>query len=573
MEENIVINEHQEENKHKKNRFVNAIKGIGNMLYQVFKDYPVTLIAIILAALFGAIIIGLNNRDVEDSLEKMAYCFMFAAAQHIFYEEIFKNKWPVRIGGYIVSAAISMFMVYCIINTKADILFGTDSDTVIEIATRIFFVYLMTLDAITVWHMFMRLEDNFEEYCTKAFLGLFKATVVYSLFAIGLALIVWIINELLFNTHDFLEQIELFLAGGIYVPMCLRAISAKGEKPGKFGKLCVVYILQSMLLVAFAIIYIYIIKIFVTDTVPSNQVFNILAWLFALGMPIWTMVHGINEEDGFLYKVSTFVPYAYIPFIFLQCWSMGIRIRDYGFTESRYMAVVLIIGEIIYFALYAVHHKGNKRAISYILFAIIAFSFFGLIIPGTSYDDVIIRSQSKRLAAMIDNNDESMQRAIKSAYREIINVSYKGPGAIDEMLTKSQKEAIENYDGNYYDYKHQVFLRYYGDLNNVDISEYDTISVIQGSEEIDVKNSIVNIILEDNDENEIKIEADLSEVTDWAVANYNRRNSDDFTLAGRELIKIDNKRDLYITSFYMDYYQDSKDISSVSVSGYILERK
>ena len=166
MEENVIVNENTDNKEliKKKNKFIEAIKGIGNMLYQVFKDYPVTLIAIILAALFGAIIIGLNNKDVEDALEKMAFCFMFASAQHIFYEEVFKDKWPVRIGGYVVSAAISIFMVYCIINTKSDYLFGTEADTVIEIATRVFFVYLMALDAVTVWHMFMRLEEDFEEY-------------------------------------------------------------------------------------------------------------------------------------------------------------------------------------------------------------------------------------------------------------------------------------------------------------------------------------------------------------------------------------------------------------------------
>ena len=557
----------------KKNKFTEAVKGIGNKLYEVFKDYPVTLAAIILAALFGAIVIGLDNRDVEDALEKLALCFIFASAQHIFYEEIFKDKWYVRIGGYIVSAAVSIFMVYYIINTESDILFGMDSDSVIEIATRLFFVYLMALDAVTVWHMYRRLEEDFEEYCTKAFLGLIKATVVYSLFAIGLALIVWIVDELLFNTHDFMEQIELFLAGGIYVPMCLRAISAKGEKPGKFAKLCVVYVLQSMLLIAFAVIYIYIIKIFVTDTVPSNQVFDILAWLFALGMPIWTMVHGIGGEDGFLYKAAVYVPYAFIPFICLQCWSMGIRIRDYGFTVSRYLAVVLIIGEILYFVLYALCHRGNKRAISYLLFALIAFSAFGLIIPGTSYDDVIIRSQSKRLAAMIDKNDESLQKAVKSAYSEIMNVSYKGPDAIDKILSGSQKETIENYDPGYYDHRNEVYLHYYGDLNNVDISGYDTISEVNASEEVDIKNSVVNVITGERYGNEAVIEVDLSEVTAWAMENYNKRNSDDFTLEGRETLGIDDKRDLYITSLYMDYYQNSKEISSLSVSGYILEHK
>ncbi len=71
---------------------------------------------------------------------------------------------------------------------------------------------------------------------------------------------------------------------------------------------------------------------------------------------------------------------------------------------------------------------------------------------------------------------------------------------------------------------------------------------------------------------EAKIEVDLNGITDWAMANYNKRNSDDFTLEGREIFKIDDKRDLYITSFYVEFYQESKEIYSLSVSGYILER-
>ncbi len=86
-----------EENKltTKKNKLTEVIKGMGNKLYLVFKDYPVTLVAIILAALFGAIIIGVDNRDAEDALEKIAVCLMFMSAQNIFCEEVIKDKWHV----------------------------------------------------------------------------------------------------------------------------------------------------------------------------------------------------------------------------------------------------------------------------------------------------------------------------------------------------------------------------------------------------------------------------------------------------------------------------------------------
>ena len=571
MEEQNLINGNTKQKKH---RLKEAVIGLGRMIYQVFKDYPVTMAAIILAALLGAILIELDNRGLEDALEKLTAVFLITAAQTIMYEEVFKNKVVVRIGGYIASAAISAFMVYCILTTESDYLFGTDADTVIEISTRFLFVYLVALDLWAVYHMFRRLEEDFEVYCTKAFLGLVKANVIYILFAVGLAIIIWIFNELIFDTDDFLSQVELFLAGGIYVPMCLKAISAKGEKHGKFAKLCVVYVLQSMLLIAFAIIYIYIIKIFVTDTVPSNQVFNILAFLFAIGMPIWTMVHGMREEDGYLSKVAEFVPYAFIPFIILQCWSMGIRIKEYGFTVSRYSAVLLIIGETIYFILYVLHHIKKKQIISYILFVLILISAFGLIIPGTSYDDVVIRSQTKRLEKMLGDvdKDESLKSAIKSAYREVDRIGYKGKKALKKKFTKSEIDAIEEYS-EYNEWARDiVYLHQYSKGYPVDVTGYNRLYKISNYNKDNIKNSIIEVTVNLSDGQTAEYEVDLSELTEWSINNYSRRNTNDFSIEGREKVKIDDKRDLYITEFALNYYTDNKEISNITITGYVLER-
>ena len=53
------------------------------------------------------------------------------------------------------------------------------------------------------------------------------------------------------------------------------------------------------------------------------------------------------ENGSFIDKVNRAIPYLFTPFIFLQIYSMGIRIKEYGLTESRYIAVILIIFEII----------------------------------------------------------------------------------------------------------------------------------------------------------------------------------------------------------------------------------
>lgn len=49
-------------------------------------------------------------------------------------------------------------------------------------------------------------------------------------------------------------------------------------------------------MIAMAIIYIYIIKIFVTWEIPSNEIFNICSVLFAIGAPIWTMAYAFTKD-------------------------------------------------------------------------------------------------------------------------------------------------------------------------------------------------------------------------------------------------------------------------------------
>ena len=80
----------------------------------------------------------------------------------------------------------------------------------------------------------------------------------------------------------------------------------------------------------------YIIKIIVFKDMPSNQIFRILAALFILGCPIWTMVCNF-KEDTIIDKINKLLPKLFIPFIILQIYSIGVRILENGITENRYL--------------------------------------------------------------------------------------------------------------------------------------------------------------------------------------------------------------------------------------------
>lgn len=568
----------------KQNRILQALSRLGARIYEVFKDYPATMIAIIAAAFLGAVLVGDNifSDDYEEEVIRIIGFFLIFSLQAIMYEEVFKNKLKIRIAGYAISSVLSFVFMY-IFSYEDKILFGTSIDTVIEICARILFVYGVIMTGCAIYHMFRRLEEDFEIYCTKAFLELLKASVVYGLFAIGLGIIVFIFNELIYDTDDFVWQLELFLAGGIYTPMCIKAISSKNERAGKFARFCIMYVLFPMLLIALTIIYIYIVKIFVTDSVPSNRVFDILAFLFSIGMPVWTMVHALEDRTklsetekqpkGFS-KAAVFIPYAFIPFIALQCWSIGIRIKDYGFTISRYSAVVLIITEIIYFILYAIHHRGKKHAISWILFALMAVSFLAIIMPGISYDDVVIRSQTKRLEKMIENKElsDKQKSAIKSAYRAIDRVGYKGEKALDKRFSKAQIDEIKEYS-EYSDWHSERIYPYYNNSHvSIDISDYSRLTFASSTDNRSGLSTYEYEIMTINNDKERQIyKVDISDIIEWIDAN-GEKGSRDLDLTGREKIRIDERRDFFITRLNMTYDLETKEVQHLSLDGYILER-
>ena len=424
--------------KEKKNAFVERLKTAVLKIGNVFKDYPVTLGCIVVIAAIAAVIVDCDfNTDV---CEKIILFLGVYSVQALFTEECLSKKLAFRIAGYALAVPISVFLVY-IAWYKEDYLFNIDFYKLEEIVVSIYGCYTAILVCASLYHMYKRQEETFESYCLKSFCGLVQTTVIYGLFAGGLAIIVLIFDALIFHTDSFLERLEIFLAGGIYVPALLLVLSGKKSDIGKFARICVLYVLEPMLILTMAIIYIYIIKIFVSDDIPSNSVFGIITGLFAAGMVIWTLACGIGEDNIFC-RIAKILPFVFIPCIILQAWSVLIRIADYGFTPQRYVGIILVIFELIYMVLYTIRFVLKKDSVALILWVAPALLIIALLAPYFNYASVSIRSQTKRLSGITVNEQlkESEQSGtVGSAYRTIRNeCGYRGKEAIDEMFSAGE---------------------------------------------------------------------------------------------------------------------------------------
>ena len=565
----------------KKNLFKNTLDRLVSGLAEVFKDYPVTMVMILIAALFAAILVHVDYTDkmtnTYEKIMKFAFCM---GAQGFVIEELFKKKLIAKIGSFVFAVLFSLVFVY-IDFYEEDYLFGIEFERISDIWLRIWVVYGVIIFSLAIYHIYRRLDEDFEEYCTRSFLTIAGSYIIYGLFAIGLAVILYIFNELIFDTDDFMECSEVFLATGFISAMTIRSLTKAHEKPGKFCRVCVMYVLLPMLIIAFAIVYIYMIKIFVLNDVPSNSVFGILAGLFSVGLPIWTMGHDIGRDGNGFERAAFIVPYAFIPFILLQCWSLFLRIGQYGFTSQRYFGIVLIVFEILYFIIYIIGRINKKDIVFVLLFTLMLAAPVCMISPRVCYDDVVINSQLGRIKQIINSGElsDSDKKEISSAYYTIKNVSFRGKNALEKKLTEAEKTLIEEYRDSGYGSSHsrRVYLRDRQSISDIDISEYSRIyetGNIGWEYGVDKYNPYETSFetIAGSDQNSRYCTVDLTNLVKRALSQYDSDNEDSYELGSFRMLKVDNNTDLFIKEITMSFHEEEPDDVNVKMSGYLLER-
>ena len=556
-------------NSEKKISLAVRLKNKAVKLGRVFREYPLTLGCIVIIAAIGAVIVDCNF-DTEWCERSILFLAAFSA-QTLFLEEYFKYKRTIRIAGYITAIPIAALLTY-LSWFEGEFFLGMDIVKAREVFRDFYISYFACLALASLYHMYRRLKDPFEAYCLKTFFGLLRISVVYGLFAAGLAMIILIFDILIFHTHSFIERVEIFLAGGIYVPAMLLVLSGKKGEVGRFSKACVLYVLEPMLILAMAIIYVYIVKIFVTNDIPSNSVFAIITSLFAAGMVIWTLACGIGEKNVFC-KTAAFLPVIFIPCILLGGWSILIRIREYGFTPSRYFGLAVVIFELIYMVLYLLQRMLKKEMIALILwvaaFAVVAM----LVLPFSNYASVCVRSQMNRLSGITVNEDlkdSELGSLAGSAYRVLKNeCGYRGREIVGTAFNEKEREILDSCYGGSDVGSRTYYLSDRADLADFDISGYQTISFVEGSG-YDPEVSEIEFSVKGHEVFKADVSQFVNDIVDFEKKKTAFSKEDSFRLDGCDPIKLNENYDLKVTWFSAEYNSDTNMLEYLSIEGYLL---
>lgn len=511
-----------------------AINQVFDKYKLICQKYPVTLVNIIILTIISVIFIN----DVSDTIEKMIQFFVFFSIGSLFTEIFFDKK--KRLFSYLIFAILSIIFVL-IINSIDNI--------VIEIGNRVVITYILSLLIICLYKLYKNSKLTLPSYLITMFSNVFKTTIIYGVLALGLLLITEAFVYLILNNYDYdiFLRIQILLLGLFYIPKVLDDISFNKSKTYQFIKILIRYTLLSLIILAFVIIYFYIIKIIITWDFPSNQVFRILACVFIFYLPIWIM-NKYYDKDDILGKINNKLPIFFGPFIILQIYSLVVRIINNGFTNIRYIGVMLIIFEIIHLIIFF-----QKKKDDILFYTLIIIIFFSFLLPFVNMYNISCMSQARIIDKLLLKKGYNIEEKNKlyGAY-SYLDSSYTGKKYLDKYSddTKKMIESLKIYYNDYH------YISASKTIYQFDIANYNTLNKFDYYDNIDDSD---NIILNNNG-----VSINITNV----IKEYLENSSmiDDYFYDHNEYINDDKK----IVFEYVRIEYKNNTINSLNIGGYIL---
>lgn len=541
------------------------LKSTFQMIKKVFEKNPVTIISILLFSAFTAI--AMDTELITDEWWQNIILFTLYFVSGTFLVEAFFDKNnPQKVISCVISAIIAI--VFVVLHNHA-----LEMEIILW---KIAVCYVLTLWILSIYFRFKKMEKNFTEYFLKVSVNILKTSIIYGVLATGITIVSSIFVYLIWEEIGYIliARLQIILVGFYYIPKLIYCLTDVEGEVNVFFKGLIKYVLTGLVMISFVIIYMYMIKILILRDMPKNQIFRILSALFIVGMPIWTMMQYFKDESLW-YKISLKLPVAFIPFILLQIYTIGIRIADNGFTPLRYICVALVVFEIIYSLIYIL----KKEKIEILLLIFNAIVVVSLIVPGINMFKISDVSQAQNLKIFKNKSDytEEEKEKIYGAYR-YLKYSEKGEEYINQILDEEDIEEIKTFHPSKINKNNSEFKYINASISyeKINVKEYSDLYFITSSSRSNNKSleetfKKIKLTYQDAD---VTIEIDALEEFKEYVNTYmdsGKEELDEYFDAHHE-IEIDSDKKLIIKSFSLNYNPDSKIVRNYSMKGYLLEK-
>ena len=510
------------------------MKKIINLLKEKTRDirkiFPLTFVLVIILTIF--LTLSFDGDVFDNEVFENISLFLILLISGTIFSESYFNKRYISYG---------IFMIFSLI-------------LVILKIEKVTISYLLIINLLNIYRFYLNSKVSLSEYLIKEFTNMLKTSILYWVLSIGGMLISSVFAYLISDEYEIIWRFMLLLTGCFYIPNLLLDFNNTKIEVSKFIKVLVKYVLETLVIIAFFIIYLYIIKIIITWDIPSNEIFRILSALFIIGLPIWTMNDYFKEKD-FLNKINNILPFTFIPFIILQIYALSIRIINNGLTITRYLGIILVMLEVIYVTLYI--FKRKKIDLMFIITSVYVIITF--LIPGINMDDLSNRSQVSMIKKYISSDNTVDRKKVISAYEYLRN-SNGGEEYLNKYLVK-EIPLINDYMKNNNVYERFQYIN--EELSNIsyDISDYQNLKDIEFYEYYNKRINEINIFIEN-----IEITSLIKEYLNI----YSSGELDDYFRMHHELV-FDNKK-IIIKKITLSYDAEEKILDYCKIEGFMLEK-
>lgn len=510
------------------------MKNIINLLKEKTRDirkiFPLTFVLVMILTVFLTLSF---DGDVFDSetFENVSLFLILFISGTVFSESYFNKRY--------ISYGIFMILSLIMVILKIE---------------KVSISYLLIINILNVYRFYLNSKVSLSEYLIKVFTNTLKTSILYWVLSIGGILISSVFAYLISDEYEIIWRVLVLLTGCFYVPNLLLDFNNMNTEISKFIKILVKYVLETLVIMGFVIIYLYIFKIIITWDIPSNEIFRILSILFIIGLPIWTMNDYFSDKD-FLNKINNVLPYTFIPFIILQVYAIFVRIINNGLTITRYLGIILVMLEIIYVTLYI--FKRKKIDLMFIITCV--YIIISFLIPGINMDDLSNRSQVSMIKKYISSDNNIDKKKVISSYEYLRN-SNGGEEYLNKYLVK-EIPLIKEFMNNNNIYERFQYIN--EELGNIsyDISDYHNLKDIELYEYYDKRIDELNIYIEGiNITNLIKEYLNI----------YSSGELDDYYKMNHEIVS-DNKK-IIIKRITISYDSGNKILDFCKIEGFLLEK-
>ncbi len=624
------------------NRFKNLLKNVFSYIGGLFSTHPVTFFTICFGTLTAfvwslfvsnAFDMVTNRSETAGSmlLQIIIVTFIFGLTVFFIESSPLQSKMPlfVSIPLYVVIAFIS-FALGSLAFAAADfsapgrMLLGETCRSYADMigADRIISItggLCITMLCLGIYFSFRKLtEDSFSAYLANLYSKLFFAHIINGILVVGVASLTGIFTALLWGDFEVIFfAVFMLITGGYLLMRIIASFVEKVQTPNVFISVLLRFVLMTMCVIAYVIIYIYMVKILVLREFPSNFVFEILTALFVVSIPIAYMGRSLMEAQttpAFFAWSARFLPYVFSPFILLQIYTAGVRIRQYGLTPKRYFGLLFVAFEIAYIVLYAIFERRKERKMSVILPVLAGCALLSTWVPFLNAIDLSKTVQASTLRAYLREMPTFANDPKKLASRASAGYSYlyeNNRDYLDKRFSEEERETLRKLKTSVKTdadtdsaFRNDLYRNWQMSVNDcsMDVSGYSHIQYAYlasiGTKGTDVDQNVpadlkkAKLYLTDLQEIPVYVgaselfteytEFQQTDLTDYAenfldlaLQNYNLKISDteyDAAMQENQIISLNDGSQFYVMQADLRYDEDNYDIMEILLQGYYLSK-